>query len=155
MSKIKNNQFLQVAINEVPRLLGQLNRNPSSRSYGSFDRAYWHYRTNDISSCRYQEALYTLTLLYCSNFEGNEYYHDKKLFEWIRACLVFTASIQKHNGSFDEWYLNEGSYVETAFLTAALCQTILLLRKDKIAIVEDELICPVVDRASHFLMKQD
>ena len=98
MKKVENNKFLEEALSQIPRILGQLNRNPSSRSYGSFDRAYWHYRTNDISSARYQEAVYTLTLLYFSKFEGNDYYKDDKVLEWIRAALYFTSKIQRPNG---------------------------------------------------------
>lgn len=153
MSKIRSNEFLEMTVEQVPRLLGQLNRNPSSHSYGSFDRAYWHYRTNDISSSRYQEAVYTLSLLYCFDFEGNDYYHDEKLLEWIRASLRFTTSLQRRNGSFDEWYINEGSYVATAFLTAALGETILLFRLNGIILLEEQLISNHLERAAMFLMK--
>lgn len=151
MSEVKENQFLDAAFTQVPRLLGQLNRNPSSKSYGSFDRTFWHYRTNDISCCRYQEGVYTLTLLYCLPFEGNGYYRDQKVFEWVRAALRFTATIQRTNGSFDEWYLNEGSYVGTAFLTAALSQTVLLLQKYNIELPESEMICTVIEKGAGFL----
>lgn len=153
MSKIKNNQFLESALAQIPRLLCQLNRNPSSRSYGSFDRAFWHYRTNDISCGRYQEVIYTLALLYASEFEGNTYYRDEKLLEWIHAGLRFTTTIQRGNGSFDEWYINEDSYVTTAFLTAALSETVLLLREKKI-VIEPEMEASVLlmlGRAAGFL----
>ena len=155
MPKINNNKFLEVSLEQVPRLLGQLNRNQSSTTYGSFDRAYWHYRTNDISSCRYQEAVYTLALLYCSDFKENEYYHDYIVLKWIQASFTFTASLQRSNGSFDEWYINEGSYVGTAFLTAALSQAVLLLRNNKIAISQESLICDVIKRAADYLTRSD
>lgn len=149
MSKIATNKFLELSLQQIPRLLGQLNRNSSSKSYGSFDRAFWHYRTNDISCARYQESVYTLTLLYCSDFEGNIYYKDKKILEWIQASLEFTTSIQRTNGSFDEWYVNEGSFVCTAFLTAALCQTILLLEQNHIKV--EGGIRNVIERSARFL----
>ncbi|HEY4493697.1 MAG TPA: hypothetical protein VJB98_03700 [Candidatus Paceibacterota bacterium] len=152
MSQIVNNKFLEVALSQVPRLLGQLNRNPGSKSYGSFDRAYWHYRTNDISSCRYQEAAYTLTLLYVHGFEGNCYHNDEKVLEWVRAALRFTSSIQRPNGSFDEWYINEGSYVGTAFLISALCQVLILLHEQGIDLPEEKLITRVISRAAEFLL---
>ncbi len=152
MQKIKSNKLLEIALAQVPRLLGQLNRNPSSKNYGSFDRAFWHYRTNDISCARYQEAVYALALLYCSDFENNEYYKNPKLLEWIRASFRFTASLQRRNGSFDEWYVNEGSYVATAFLTAALGQTILLLRDHDVSIEEEDIISSVLVKAAEFLV---
>ncbi len=154
MSKIKSNKFIELSLEQIPRLLGQLNRNPSSVSYGSFDRAYWHYRTNDISCARYQEAVYTLVLLYCSDVEGNNYFQDKKLLEYIRASFCFTAGLQRRNGSFDEWYINEGSYVATAFLVAALSESIDLFRKNKVVIEEEEeLILGVLERAAIFLIR--
>ncbi|OHA89510.1 MAG: hypothetical protein A3C70_01590 [Candidatus Zambryskibacteria bacterium RIFCSPHIGHO2_02_FULL_43_14] len=155
MSQIKSNQFLELALGEIPRFLGQLNRNQSSRSYGSFDRAYWHYRTNDISSARYQEAVYTLTLLYFSNFEGNIYYQDEKVLEWIRAGLRFTAGLQKSNGSFDEWYINEGSYVATAFVTAALSQTHKLFKENRVEFEEEYIISNTIEKAVLFLLNTD
>ena len=153
MVKTNNNEFLKSVLIQIPRLLGQLNRNPSSKSYGSFDRAYWHYRTNDISCARYQEAVYTLSLLYTSNFEGNIYHKDEKVLEWIRASLRFTISLQKQSGSFDEWYINEGSYVGTAFVTAAIGQATLLFRKSDVEIPEEKSICELLEKAAHFLIK--
>ncbi len=146
------NQFLTEALTQIPRLLSQLNRNPGSKTYGSFDRAYWHYRTNDISCARYQEATYTLALLYCHDFEGNVYYKEPRILEWIRASLRFTVRLQKPNGSFDEWYVHEGSFVATAFVTSALAQTILLLREHTESLPEAEQILVLLDRASTFLI---
>jgi len=154
MQTAASNDFLAAALAEMPRLLGQLNRNPASHTYGSFDRAYWHYRTNDISCARYQEAVYTLALLYCSEFEENIFFHDEKLFEWIRAALAFTAGLQQKNGSFDEWYVNEGSYVATAFVSAVLAQTVALLQKEKVDLPEGKLILIVLEKAACFLMNR-
>ncbi len=153
MSEIKSNKFLELALREVPRLLAQLNRNLSSKSYGSFDRAYWHYRTNDISCARYQEAVYTLALLYCSNFKGNIYFQDQRVLERIRAGLRFTAKLQRSNGSFDEWYINEGSYVATAFLASAIGQTILLLKSSHTNFAEEILVRNVLEKAANFLLE--
>lgn len=153
MSKIKKNEFFAIAYEQIPRLLGQLNRNPSSKSYGSFDRAFWHYRTNDISCARYQEAVYTLTLLYCSDFEGNEYFKDRKILQLIEAVLAFTTKIQRKNGSFDEWYINEGSYVATAFVVAAISQTMQLLKDRGIDIGEKEAVYTMLKEGADFLAK--
>ncbi|OHA04825.1 MAG: hypothetical protein A3A28_04960 [Candidatus Sungbacteria bacterium RIFCSPLOWO2_01_FULL_47_32] len=132
MSKIASNIFLQSALAEVPRLLGLLNRNPASHSYGSFDRAFWHYRTADISCARYQEAVLTLALLYANDFEENIYYQDSRVLEWINAAIGFSLSLQDRDGSFSEWYLHESSFVATAFVTAALSETLLVLGEQKI-----------------------
>src|SRR3989344_958984 len=149
---ISLNPFLASTLDQIPRLLGQLNRNPGSVSYGSFDRAYWHYRTNDISCCRYQEAVLTLALLYTNDFAGNGYYRDNQILEWLRAALRFTATIQRPDGSFDEWYLHEGSYVGTAFLTAALSQTIITLKTNQIVVPELSLVGETIKRTARWLV---
>ncbi|MEK7642990.1 MAG: hypothetical protein AAB372_00875 [Patescibacteria group bacterium] len=133
MQKIETNPYLESVLEATPRLLTQLNRNPLAHTYGSFDRAYWHFRTNMTQSARYQEATLTLALLYVHDFEGNIYHHNNQILEWINASLTYTASIQRADGSFDEWYPYEGSYVATAFVSAALAETVRIISKEKIS----------------------
>ncbi|OGZ96335.1 MAG: hypothetical protein A2676_01465 [Candidatus Sungbacteria bacterium RIFCSPHIGHO2_01_FULL_51_22] len=153
MQKIKNNIFLRSAIAEVPRLLGQLDRYRMSRSYGSFDRAYWHYRTSDISCARHQEAALTLALLYASDVEGNPYAGDKRIRAWCDASLAFSLSIQDTDGSFSEWYPYEGSFVATAFVTAALSEALLLLGKDVVRSYEQAV--HALSRAADWLLSHN
>jgi len=124
---IASNIFFESALREVPRLLGQIDRNPLSPTYGSCDRAFWLYRTNDISSMRYQEAALTLALLYATPFEGNQYYRDQRVLSWANAVIRFACESQHADGTFDEWYLHEGSFVCTAFVSAALSEAALVL----------------------------
>jgi hypothetical protein len=152
MSKI--NPFLSSVIDNVPRLIGQLNRNPSSPYYGSFDRAFWHYRTNDISCARYQEVTLTLTLLYFHAFDGNQYYQDKIVKNWIEASLNFTAEIQNSNGSFSEWYVNEQSFVCTAFVTVALSDVLLEFRTQGESTSCGERILDGLVRAGRWLLNR-
>ena len=119
--------FFAAALREVPRLLGQVDRNPLSRTYGSCDRAFWLYRTNDINSMRYQEAALTLALLWKTPFEGNIYYRDERMLAWSNAVIRFACERQHKDGSWDEWYVNEGSFVCTAFVSHALAQAALIL----------------------------
>ena len=111
----------------MPRLLGQIDRNPVSKTYGSCDRAFWLYRTNDISSMRYQEAALTLALLWATPFEGNSYHKDERILAWSNAAIRFARERQRKDGSWDEWYINEGSFVCTAFVTSALAEAALVL----------------------------
>jgi len=57
-------KILDSVLKQVPRLLSLLDRNRFSKTYGSFDRQFWHYKTVDFSGGRYQEAALTLALLY-------------------------------------------------------------------------------------------
>jgi hypothetical protein len=123
----KVNPFFESALRELPRLLGQIDRNVVSRTYGSCDRAFWLYRTNDISSMRYQEAALTLSLLYKTPFNGNHYYGDKNILALANGIIKFACDNVHEDGSFDEWYINEGSFVCTAFVSVALSRAAILL----------------------------
>jgi hypothetical protein len=122
--------YLFPVLNNAPRLLGLLNRNISSCSYGSFDREYWHYNTVDISCARKQEAVLTLTLLYTLKHKENRYYGSREILGYIRAALMFWAGIQNRSGSFNEWYPSEHSFVVTAFSTYAVSESLLLIRNE-------------------------
>ena len=145
-----HNPFFAAVLREVPRLLGQMDRNPLSPTYGSCDRAFWHYRTNDISSMRYQEAALTFALLYVTPFEGNEYCGDKQMLAWANAAIRFACSHQHTDGSFDEWYLNEGSFVCTAFVSDALSEAALVLGEE---LLEREELIAALKRSGMWLMR--
>jgi len=121
----------QVYLNEVllqaPRLLGLLNRNPLSKTYGCFDRQYWHYNASDFASARLQEAILTLALLYKINDSANPYFNRAAILGWINAGLRFWTTLQRHNGTFDEWYPGESSFVATAFSSYAVSEAVLQL----------------------------
>ncbi len=121
--------FSDITLEYIPRLISLLNRNPFSKTYGCFDREHWHYTTIDFACARRQEAVLTLALLY--NKKNTPYYQNKSLLAWINAALNFWTKIQNKNGSFNEWYPNENSFVATAFSSYAVSETLLLL-EDKI-----------------------
>jgi hypothetical protein len=127
-----DNIYLKSVLHQVPRLLTQLNRNCHSKSYGSFDRNYWHYKTNDISCARFQEAGKVLALLYVTKFKNNIYYQSHQIEAYLNACLNFTAKIQNSDGSYNEWYINEGSYVCSSFVSEAIADILILLGRKKI-----------------------
>ena len=58
----KEDVYLNTILDNIPRILSNLNRNQSSINYGSFDRDFWHYKQNDISCARKQEFVKVLML---------------------------------------------------------------------------------------------
>jgi len=124
--------FRDIAISQVPRILGFQDRESDSPTYGCFDRYYWHYRLLDISNSRMQEAGLLMAMLYKNNFTGNRYFNNPLVLEWAEASLRFSNSIQHRNGSFDEVYPNEESFVATSFTLCALAETMLVLQGNKI-----------------------
>ena len=121
------NIYLEEVLINAPRLLSLLDRNLLSKTYGSFDRQYWHYKTSDFSCARMQEATLTLTLLFKLKHQKNPYYNNNKIIDLINASLNYWTKIQEKNGSFNEWYPKENSFVATAFSSYAISETLLEL----------------------------
>lgn len=123
-------RFRGVVLSQIPRVLGLGDRDPSSETYGCFDRTYWHYRLIDFANVRFQEASWLLALLYSTNFEGNLYYRNEKIKQWTEAAIRFWISQRHRDGSFDEAYPNERGFCVTAFSTLAVTESMLLLGSD-------------------------
>ena len=102
---------------EVPRVLSLMDREPYSPTHGCCDRVYWAWKFTDFPGARFQEALCTLSFLYATEFQGNEYHANSKLLSWIGSGLSYWSSIQYQDGSFDEAYPYERSLAATAFTT--------------------------------------
>jgi len=151
---ISRDVYLNPILKNAPRLLGLLNRNVSSSSYGSFDREFWHYNTVDFSCARKQEAVLTLTLLYLIKHEKNRYYQSSEILDYIRAALMFWARIQNANGSFNEWYPNENSFVVTSFSTYAVSESMLLIR-DKLPANECQKVIEALLKAGDWLVSRN
>jgi len=84
------------------------------------------------------------------NYDNNPYYNSEDILKFINGGVNFWCKIQRKNGSFDEWYPYEGSFVATAFSTCAISEVLLLL-KEKIANFDNSLRC--IKKAVDFLSK--
>ncbi|MDO8505858.1 MAG: hypothetical protein Q7S48_04765 [bacterium] len=142
--------YLQSVLEQIPRLLTQINSNVSSITYGCGDRQYWHNTTVAFPNARYQEAVLTLCLLYL-NFD-TPYRDNRYILELINAGISFWLKIQEKDGSFNEWYLHEGSYVATAFSSYAISETLLLLGKERVAQYDEAI--DALKRAAYWLKKR-
>lgn len=121
--------YYSIVERQIPRLLGQLDRNKHSATFGCFDRNYWHYKITDFACARYQEAALTLALLYRLRRKDNPYFNKESILRLINASLKFWCSIQNKDGSYNEWYPNEGSFVATSFSSYAVSEALILLNK--------------------------
>lgn len=129
----------------MPRMLSLLDRNPASSSYGCFDRSFWLHRKTDYPISTAQLLTPTLAQLYKQNFEGNCYYGNKRILDYIRAAIQFTLSIQHSDGSFDEWYPNERGWAgPTGYVAHSICETLNLLGaelgEDLVALTKKHLL---------------
>jgi len=115
--------------NLVPRVLGLMDRDPNSYTFGCLDRYYWHYKLHDFANARLQDGGWLLSLIYQANFEGNLFCKKRKVAEWALASIEWWMKIQHRNGSFDEAYPFEYSFCGSAFSTWWIAETFLELKK--------------------------
>ena len=100
------------------RALGDQDRDPSSPTYGCFDRRYWAWKLVDFPEATFQRHVYPLALLLR---DPASRLHDRAdVFEAVEAGLRFAVRIQHRNGSFDQAFPFEQSWGATAFLLQPL-----------------------------------
>ncbi|MBD3271573.1 MAG: hypothetical protein GF384_03425 [Elusimicrobia bacterium] len=119
--------YYPILLDTAWRVLGFGNRDHTSKTFGCFDRMFWHYRMIDYPNSRYQESVYFLALLHETPFDGNIFYKNKNVRAWINAGIAYWEDIQLSDGSFNESYPFEHSFVATAFTVSAISNTIRLL----------------------------
>jgi hypothetical protein len=140
-------EFQEIILSQTPRLLGLLDRNSGSNTYGCFDRTYWHYREKDTPNAEFQEAVLALALLHENDFPGNAYYKNENILNWLLSAVNFWTAIQNKDGSFNESYANEYSFVATAFSTYAISEALLQLNRFPLHVVRS------LENAGQWMMK--
>lgn len=116
-------------LEQMPRLLSQVDRNMHSPTYGCACRNHWHYRTEDIANSQMQELMLSLALAWKLDIPDNPYYRSPLLLDWIEGMLDYTMRIQRSSGCFDEVYRGQDSYAATAFVTFYVSETVLQLER--------------------------
>ncbi|MFX0135721.1 MAG: hypothetical protein ACFFDN_18910 [Candidatus Hodarchaeota archaeon] len=140
--------YVHSVLNQISRILGLLDRDVSSPTYGCFDRQHWNYAISDIAQARKQESVLTLMLLYKLNIPQNPYFKNQQIKNWIISALEFWSHIQQKDGSFNDLYPHEGSFVATAFSSYAISET-LLEAQDQFDI--DDIIITHLEKAALWL----
>lgn len=128
-------RYAQAALAQIPRLLGAIDRNPFHRTYGCFDRQFWHYRTASFPSEMYQEAVLPLALVYSTTLPGNRWQGEPRLKQWAIAALRFAARHSHRDGSCDDYYPFERALGAAVFSLQAATRACQLLAVDDAEIV--------------------
>jgi hypothetical protein len=129
--------YRRLTLEGARRMLSRLDRRPWSPTYGCLDREYWRYKTLlEFPRVVFQAPVLSLAVLYRTPFEGNDLAGNGEVLEWVRAALAFWFDARHADGSVDEWYLNERSFCATAYTTAAIVETLLVVRDQLSADVE-------------------
>ncbi len=123
-------RYLTLALAQIPRLLGAVDRNPYHKTYGCFDRQFWHYRTASFASEMYQEAVLPLALVYCTPLPANCWQGEPRVRELAIAALRFAARHSHRDGSCDDYYPYERALGAAVFSLQAAARAYELLRLD-------------------------
>lgn len=140
--------YKKTVLERFPEILSCLDRNENSFSFGCFDRNFWHYKIVDMASARLQEGILILALAYLDR--ETAFFQRKLIEKWIKAAFKFWLKIQKKDGSFDEWYPEEKSFVATAFSSYAVSEALLLLSD----IEEKEKLVMGLKKAADWLLNK-
>lgn len=111
MEKLVWNQILK----QSSRLLSQIDRDPDSPTYGSFDRNFWNYKIRDFSSAILQQGILALDVLYVYKIKNNIFKDSTVIKDLMKAGVVYWSKIQLKTGAFNEYYPNESGFPPTAF----------------------------------------
>jgi len=124
------NLFAQSALEQIPKLLTLLDRNPHSPTYGCFDRNFWHYKIIDFPSGMAQEFVWPLALAYDTNISNNSFYQQLVLREWVEAGILYAARSAHPDGSCDDYFPFERAGGAAAFSLLACIESYTLLGLD-------------------------
>jgi hypothetical protein len=140
----------------TPRILSELDRDPFSATYGSFDREYWAWSTKDFSNVDLQRAIYPLTVLFLTPLEGNFWHRSPRLLDWILAAARYWGQVQHADGSFDHHYPFEYSFVGVAFPLIEISLAFRLLDSEGLIPTKDrEDWLAIMRKGAEFLCAND
>ncbi|MDD4294674.1 MAG: hypothetical protein PHP69_04090 [Candidatus Omnitrophica bacterium] len=125
-----NTPYNKYVLHMLGEILTNLDRDPDSPTYGSFDRNFWHYKIRDFSSAILQQSVLSLALAYSVDFKGNCYYKKDIIKQYAIAGIRYWAKIQKRGGYFQEYWACERSIPATAFSLYAVCEACDVLKID-------------------------
>lgn len=123
-------RLARLGMKSLPKLLTLQDRNPHSPTYGCFDRNFWHLRITDFPSGMAQEFVLPLALAWAHEFEGNEFYRNDTIREWVRAGVAYAARSSHRDGSCDDYYPFEKAAGAAAFSLYAMLEALPLVELD-------------------------
>jgi len=119
--------YVRHALAYIPTLLELVDRNRFSPTYGSFDRAYWHYRVADFPCGMSQEFGLPLAMVYRYPFPGNPYCGRERLRELAIAAIEFALRSSHRDGTCDDYFPFERAMGAMVFSLYACAETYRLL----------------------------
>jgi hypothetical protein len=125
---IDNTIYKDKVFRHVKRIIGFIDNDVNSRTFGCADRHYWHYKLNDYCNSRFQESCFVLACYYSD--KDSVLYKNKKLLGLIKGVINFWCNSQNKNGSVNEIFPHEQSFCATSFSSYIISETLEYLRID-------------------------
>ncbi len=119
--------YLDEVLAQIPRILTLIDRDPTSPTYGCFDRNYWHYRTQDFPSGMYQELALPLAQVWALDVPGNPWRGEARIRELALAAIRYAARSAHPDASCDDYYPFERALGATAFVANASAEAMRVL----------------------------
>lgn len=117
-----NKILLNKIIDNIPRILGLLDKNQLSSSYGSFDRKFWQYKIIDFPCGMQQELVLPLAYIYKNHLETIGFNSTKRVKEYLKSIFCFHSMSCHSDGSLDDYFPHERAFGATAYSLAALTE---------------------------------
>jgi hypothetical protein len=153
-SATRASQYRAFALRAAPRLLGMLDRDSQSPTFGSFDRDHWSWKFRDFPIAMLQTGMVPMALLYADRASDNPYGGSTRMLEWTIASIKGTLRRQHRNGAFDSVAPFSQDHGVTLQLVLALTSALRLLKDDVPAALRDE-VSDAVRRACAFAARSD
>ncbi|MEA2013061.1 MAG: hypothetical protein U9O87_08320 [Verrucomicrobiota bacterium] len=135
------------------RVLTQLDRDPSSPTYGCFDRNYWHYKIRDFPSAVLQQGVFLLDELRKGNIESTG---KEQLFrKLVLGCIEQTSRQIDSKGALSEYYPYERGYPPAAFSLYALTRILLDWQNSNIEGISKVNWKPIQKLYNHVLNREE
>jgi hypothetical protein len=133
VTQIHTNDFesqVLFVVQSVPRMLKQVELDPTSPMFGCAHLAYWRDKTSDVADMRRQEIMLTLALLYTNDYPQSDLRGNEHLRSVVEALLSFWCRNQYSDGSLDEWDKGERAFAAAAFTCHALARTLFVMEEN-------------------------
>jgi len=141
--------YLEGVNSKTAKLLTLLDRNLDSKTFGCFDRNFWHYKIKDFPSGMSQEFTLALALVWGLDYPENPYYKNDILKGYIVGAIRFTARSSRKDGSTDDYFPYERALGAAVFSLYAVTESYLLL-----GLEEPELV-DFFKRRAHWIIRNE
>ena len=133
----KDKFFEKLILPQLYKVIGLVDKNPISPTFGCFDRGYHHYKSKSFVNSMMQCYGMILGKVYNLFFKSNSFYKDEQIKRLALASVRFTIVASRMDGSCDEHYLGEDSHVARVFSLISILS--ILDEFPEIAIPESDL----------------